>query len=48
MAKDEGKNRGYHWRRSAGVYDAPAAKAKSDSGAGTDSAKGSQKAKATK
>lgn len=23
MAKDEGKNLGYHWRRSAGVYDAP-------------------------
>lgn len=23
MAKDEGKNLGYHWRRSAGVYDDP-------------------------
>jgi hypothetical protein len=23
MAKDEGKNLGYHWRRSAGIYDAP-------------------------
>lgn len=23
MAKDEGKNLGYHWRRSAGVYDSP-------------------------
>lgn len=23
MAKDEGKNLGYHWRRRAGVYDAP-------------------------
>lgn len=21
MAKDEGKNLGYHWRRAAGVYD---------------------------
>ncbi len=23
MAKDPGKDLGYHWRRSAGVYDAP-------------------------
>lgn len=23
MAKDEGKNLGYHWRRAAGVYDKP-------------------------
>lgn len=21
MAKDEGKNLGYHWRRAAGIYD---------------------------
>lgn len=28
MAKDEGKDLGYHWRRSAGVYDAPDAKTK--------------------
>lgn len=23
MAKDAGKNLGYHWRRAAGLYDAP-------------------------
>lgn len=28
MAKDQGENLGYHWRRSAGVYDAPGRKTK--------------------
>jgi len=23
MAKDDGKDLGYHWRRAAGVYDSP-------------------------
>jgi len=38
MAKDEGKDLGYHWRRAAGVYDAPDRTAPGKGNASTTSA----------
>lgn len=40
MAKDDGKDLGYHWRRAAGVYDAPGSTTKGNANTTTSSLRG--------
>lgn len=40
MAKDEGKDLGYHWRRAAGVYDKPGRTSKGNASTTSDTLSG--------